>query len=364
MSLTRREMLGISLAAMLWPLPQPAEARRFVNRTGLRAGRFVWEPSQPDHGPVTVVASLRERLVHVYKSGVLIGIATCQVGRRHRQTPTGIFMTDGQPAHTDDDDRRISWTGMAIHADHVRGYPDSLGCIRVPAAFAQLLNGVIHPGALVILANQRTEPVDVVQSGSLFPILPVHDAGVNPMVQTVAAGSGRRMLPGSPAAGHVAIVISRASRSAVLLRDGVREKVARVAFVQPNSRVGTHVYSLNGEAPTGDSLVWLGFGIGRSGREKHLVSWHGDAVLDQISFEDRASALAITRALHVGATLVVTDEPHSPRKHQAPQDFVLISTLSSKDPGAQPRRRAVWRARRRMRYRSNTWATALVNSWR
>ena len=94
MSLTRREMLGLSLAAVLLPMPDTAEAKRFVNRTGLRSGQFVWEPSQPADGPVTIVASLQDRLVHVYKAGVLVGISTCHVGRRGRRTPTGIFALD------------------------------------------------------------------------------------------------------------------------------------------------------------------------------------------------------------------------------------------------------------------------------
>lgn len=363
-SLTRREMLGISLAAVLLSMTRPAEALRFVNRTGLRAGQFVWEPSQPHRGPVTIVASLPDRLVHVYKAGVLIGISTCDVGRRRRRTPTGIFVIDDHLAGPDEEGRRFSWTGMAIHANHVRRFPAALGCIRIPAAFAQLLSSVVEPGTLVILAHQRTEPADVVQSGTLFPIAPVHEAGRSSMVRTVATGSGPGLVTGTTNRDHVALVISRASRSAVLLRNGVQEHVARVAFVQPNSRVGTHVYSLSGEAPAGDAFVWLGFGIGRSAREPHLVSWRGDAVLDRISFEQRADALAMASRLHPGATLVVTDEPHSPRRHQVPPDFVLISVLSPVETGARHRRRAVRRTRRRFRHAPNTWADALVNSWR
>ena len=363
MTLTRREMLSLSLAAVLWPMAQPAEAHRFVNRTGLRTGQFVWEPSQPEDGPVSIIVSLRHRLVHVYKAGVLIGISTCQVGHRGRRAPTGVFVIGRQPALTEGG--QLSWSGMALHAENVRAFPAGRGCIRMPAPFARLLDQIVHPGALVILAGQRTEPMDVVYSGGLFPMLPVHEA--SGVVRTVAARPMPTPLAGNPDAGHVAVVISRASRSAVLLRDGVPEHVARVNFMQPNSRIGTHVYSLTGTTTAGDGLVWLAFGIGRSRREAHLVSWHGDELLDQISFEDRASALAFTRAMYPGATLIVTDEPSSRSKRQSPDDLIL---LSAQAPAARTRSRSTRRTRTRTarrtrrRRRQQTWASALLNSWR
>lgn len=360
MSLTRREMLGLSLAVVLWPMPHAAEARRFTNRTGLRSGQFVWEPSHPVDGPVTIVASLRDRLVHVYKAGVLVGISTCRVGRRGRRTPTGIFAI-AERTQTNDDAGQLSWTGLALHAENVRRYPASLGCIRLPSAFARLLDGIVSPGTLVILARQRTEPADVIHSRTLFPMVPVHEAGR--MVQTVAVRSMPELLTGDPQAGHIAIVISRAGRNAVLLRDGVREHIARVTFTRPNSRIGTHVYSLTGASPTSNGLVWLAFGIGRHRRERHLVSWHGDEILDQISFEDRANALAMTRLLHAGSTLVLTDEPATGRKHQTPEDFVLISTQGS-EPQPRRRRRSRRRRPRAVRRRRQTWAEALLESWR
>lgn len=358
MSLTRREVLGLSLAVVLWPVAGTAEAKPFVNRTGLRSGQFVWEPSQPPDGPVTIVASLRDRLVHVYKAGVLVGISTCHVGHRGRRTPTGIFAIDERVEGADAG--RLCWTGVALHADHMRSYPASLGCIRLPAAFARLLDGIVSTGTLVILARQRTEPADVMHSGTLFPMVPVYEAGR--LVRTVAVRSRPELLTGDPKAGHIAIVISRAGRNAVLLRDGVREHIARMTFTQPNNRIGTHVYSLTGTSPRGDGLVWLAFGIGHKRREPHLVSWQGDEILDRISFEDRGNALAMTRLLHAGATLVVTDEPATGRKHQTPKDFVLIS-MQGAEP--QPRRRHRKR-RRRVRYvrRPQTWADALLNSWR
>lgn len=359
MPLTRREMLGLSLAVVLLPMPRPAEAQRFVNRTGLRTGQFVWEPSQPQDGPVTIIASVRERLVHVYKAGVLIGITTCQIGRRGRRTPTGAFIIDGQ-RHDDDDGGQLAWTGMPLHAAHVRGFPASLGCIRVPAPFARLLDEVIEPGTLVILASRRTEPMDVVHHGALFPIAPQQEAGR--MVRPVAARQGPEVLTGRQDAGQVAILISRAGRNAVLLRNGVPEHVARVRFVQPNNRIGTHVYSLSGATPAGDGLVWLGFGVGASGRESHLVSWHGDTLLDEISFEDHASALVVARALHPGAILVITDAPVPAGQRTASDELVLVSAAASRRSRSRPK--VVRTARRRRRRYRQTWANALLYSWR
>lgn len=357
MPLTRREVLGLSLALVLWPFPQRAEAKRFVNRTGLKAGQFVWEPSQPRVGPVAIVASLRERLVHVYKAGVLIGISTCEVGKRGRRTPTGAFVI-GEQRH-DEDSGRLAWTGKPLHADHLRGFPASLGCIRVPAPFARLLDEVIEPGTLVIVAGRRTEPMDVVHYGALFPIAPLQEAGR--MVRPVAARPDPEILARRHDEGQSAIVISRAGRNAVLLRNGATELVTRVRFVQPNNRVGMHIYSLAGATPAGDGLVWLGFGIGKSGREPHLVSWHGDTLLEEIAFEDHASAVVLARALHAGTILVVTDEPAAPVNRRAADDFILISTVSRRN---RSRPKVVRTARRRRRRTQQTWANALLNAFR
>jgi len=355
-------MLGMSLAAVLCPIPQPAEAMRFVNRTGLRAGQFVWEPSQPSSGPVTIVVALRHRIVHVYKAGVLVGISTCQVGRSGRSTPTGVFtILDSEP--NQGASGRFAWTGVGLHARNMQRYPASLGCIQVPPAFARLLGGIVTTGTVVILADQRTEAMDVVQSGSLFPLVPVHEAR-NPLLRPVVQRT-THLLASNPEAGQVAIIFSRRSRNAVLLRNGVREQIARVNFLQPNSRIGTHVYTLTGTLPGGDGLVWLGFGIGRSRREQHLVSWQGDEVLDQISFENRPSALAMGRALHLGATVIVTDEPSTPERRQTPPDFTII-TSAEPEPRRQKasRRRSRRHVRRMRRQRSSNWSTGLLNSWR
>lgn len=357
MPLTRRELLGLSLAAVLWPMPQPAEAKRFINRTGLRRGQFVWEPTQPIEGPVTIIASLRDRLVHVYKAGILIGISTCEVGCRGRRTPAGVFAVAERRANNG----KLSWTGHALHADHVRGYPAPLGCIRLPSAFARLLDGVAGPGTLVILAHQRTEPVDVVHSGTLFPAVPIYEAGR--LVRTVAVRSMPELLARSPESGHVAIVVSRSGGNAILLRDGLREHIARVTFTNPDRRIGTHVYSLTGTSLGGHELVWLAFGIGRNRREPHLVSWRGDEILDQVSFEDRAEAMAMARLLHTGATLVITDDRATGRKHQSPEGFVLISTQGS-EPQQASRQRRRRRRRARVARRRQTWASALLNAWR
>ena len=80
MALSRRDVVGFGIAASLIPLAQPALAKTFVNRTGLRPGQFVWEPSQPTSGPVVIIVSRAERLLHVYRNGRIVGISTCQTG--------------------------------------------------------------------------------------------------------------------------------------------------------------------------------------------------------------------------------------------------------------------------------------------
>ena len=303
-------------------------AKRFINRTGLRAVSSFGSQRSPSKGRspsshlcATAGASTRRHIIGHRRAGrsPWTSYADRRFALAERRANNG----------------KLSWTGRALHADHVRGYPASLGCIRLPSAFARLLDGVAGPGTLVILAHQRTEPVDVVHSGTLFPAVPIYEAGR--LVRTVAVRSMPELLARSPESGHVAIVVSRSGGNAILLRDGLREHIARVTFTNPDRRIGTHVYYLQARR-LGHELVWLAFGIGRNRREPHLVSWRGDEILDQVSFEDRAEAMAMARLLHTGATLVITDDRATGRKHQSPEGFVLISTQGSEPQ--QPSRHA------------------------
>jgi hypothetical protein len=49
--------------------------------------------------------------------------------------------------------QRLTWTGIAMHAGNLPGYPASAGCVRLPVDFAASLYSVTTIGTTVIIAD-------------------------------------------------------------------------------------------------------------------------------------------------------------------------------------------------------------------
>ena len=177
---TRRAALGLIVGSAAWLSSGAATAERFVADRKLKPGEYVWQPERSPSGSVVMIVSLPEQLVHVYRNGVEIGISTCSTGRPGHRTPTGIFtILEKERRHVSSiykgaqmpNMERLTWTGIALHAGNLPGYPASHGCIRLPLKFSALLYEVTHLGVTVIIADERTQPNSVVHPGLMLPPL-------------------------------------------------------------------------------------------------------------------------------------------------------------------------------------------------
>ncbi len=306
-----------------------------------------------------ILVSRLEKLVHVYKDGVLIGISTCTMGDEHR-TPMGIFTLGSRYGDADlssnrsageDAERGLTWPATALHAVNLNvRSPD---CVRVPAPFAQLLSSVARPGALFIVTDRHTVPNLEARPDALLPI--------------EFGNESRRRSPLSPRAfdltaseDNYAVFISRADRQAVLLRDGNPEKRFAVSINQPRTPIGTHVFSLLGLDESNKKLRWLGLGLGRSYREDHLEEWRGEAVLNRISFAEKNAAAEITGRLHAGATIIVTDAPGGTASRSPSRDVVVLAASGA--PLTHHAPRPSQQTRHSRPPRPSVWAKAFPDS--
>jgi len=144
----RREVLagaaGLGLGGALIG-PAGAVAREVLREAGtLRPGQFVWHPERSPDGPVAVIVSLPEQRVHVYRNGIRIGVSTCSTGREGHRTPTGVFTVLQKDRNHRSSTynnapmpnmNRLTWSGIALHAGQLPGYPASHGCVRLPLEF-------------------------------------------------------------------------------------------------------------------------------------------------------------------------------------------------------------------------------------
>jgi L,D-transpeptidase catalytic domain len=140
----------------------------------LKPGDYVWHPEVSPAGPVVVLVSLPDQILYVYRNGVRIGRSTVSSGKPGKRTPSGVFTIlqkkvrhessiykGAQMPHM----QRLTWTGIAMHAGNLPGYPASAGCVRLPVDFAAKLYSVTGIGTTVIIADNKTAP-----SHSLRPV--------------------------------------------------------------------------------------------------------------------------------------------------------------------------------------------------
>jgi hypothetical protein len=121
----------------------------------LKPGEYWWKPQLAPSGPLMVLVSVPEQIMHVYRNGILIGRSTVSTGSKGHSTPGGVFsILEKKPEHYSKkynnapmpNMQRLTWTGIAMHSGNLPGYPASHGCIRLPFDFSQLLFSATSKG--------------------------------------------------------------------------------------------------------------------------------------------------------------------------------------------------------------------------
>jgi hypothetical protein len=311
----------LALAGVLALAPGPAAS---ASTDGLRPGEFTWTPDAAPDGPVAVVVSLADQRAHVYRNGVRIGVSTISTGKAGHETPTGIYtilqkrrehysnLYDNAPMPFM---QRLTWSGIALHAGHLPGYPASHGCVRLPAAFAELLFGVTRPGTIVVVADEDTFAPEVVAPGLFSSVR--------------AAPGGRAVAPPVPPEGEwhpadaptgpMTLLVGLADREVLALRNGV--EIGRAPLVVGDvPPIGTRAYVLlegtrvepSVVLPDRPALRWLALPAEADAGEEAddaLAAAFASGTLAM----PRAFAASVYDALVPGSTVVVTDDPLQPR---------------------------------------------------
>ena len=312
-----------------------------------------------------------EQRVYVYRNGVEIAVSTCSTGKPGHSTPTGVFTIlqkdKNHHSSTYNDApmpnmERLTWSGIALHAGQLPGYPASHGCVRLPIEFSQKLFTVTHLGTPVIIANAASAPADVVHPGQVLDgrrrgrIRPSRgrpkrirrrgrrpsaqvDRGVNdgrrrPTCPTrtstrttwtrpaAAHGNGRtdagrdrnlavaprrRRWP-TPAVPATAILVSSADKKIMILDNGEIVAEGSATIADPSEPLGHHVFILSNVNDTDRQLHWHTLGYGDT------VGGDVDAAdlgtIQRIR-GDHAVIEAIRTRMHPGTVMITVDQPLS-----------------------------------------------------
>src|SRR6266702_5856120 len=125
------------------------------------------ESGAKPQGPLVIVVSIDRQKVTVYDSNGVFAESPVSSGMKGHSTPMGVFsiiqkhkfhhsnIYSGAPMPYM---QRITWSGVAMHAGVLPGYPASHGCIRMPMAFAVKMWNWTKMGARVLVTPGEMTP--------------------------------------------------------------------------------------------------------------------------------------------------------------------------------------------------------------
>jgi len=322
----RRLLSGVALLTGAAIGGRLAWADQVEEVSQLKPGDYTWHPERSPTGPVAIVVSLPQQLVFVYRNGIRIAVSTCSSGKAGHETPTGVFtILEKDRVHHSSiyneasmpNTERLTWSGVALHAGGLPGYPSSHGCVHLPLAFSSLLFGITTVGTAVIIAGQHEEPVDVAQSGLILSDVAAEEAEEAVAAEKPAGNAAAVQAP------SVSIVVSGADRKIVVLENGETVAEGSATIENASQPLGSYTYVLSRtDSPNGD-LLWHAIGYDRAGAqgqaaEATLYRIHGDATVVK----------AMQARMVPGAILVTTDLPLHPDSRSG-KDFVVMDAAPS-----------------------------------
>ena len=307
---TRREVLlgGLKCSLLFWSYSRSSWAQataqgidRFSETVqGLKPGGFLWAPSIAPSGPILAVVSLPSQRCYVYRNGVLIGVSTVSTGKAGHETPTGVFTVLQKQVHHKSNlydsapmpyMQRLTWSGMAMHAGNLPGFPASHGCVRMPMAFAKLLYATTSLGMTVVITKLDEVP----------RIAPTPDLLQSEVSTEKAEDGAWTWQPEKSSSGPVSLILSGADRRLVVLRNGILIGSSPVTIAGEVAE--TAAYSLTQVDTNG--FHWMQLPLPGE-------SWVGNKELSasersRVHIPDAFRAL-LDGALSPGVTLVVTPD--------------------------------------------------------
>jgi len=152
------------------PMPEPQMQRpRKPKRSYPKLEKAAKETAKPV-GPLVIAISIDRQTMKVYDANGLYAESPVSTGMKGHTTPMGVFSViqknkyhksniySGAPMPFM---QRITWSGIAMHAGALPGYPASHGCIRLPMAFATKMWGWTRMGARVVITPGEVSPSDI-----------------------------------------------------------------------------------------------------------------------------------------------------------------------------------------------------------
>jgi hypothetical protein len=247
------------------------------------------QPKDAPKGPLQIIMSIRDQRISVYDNGSLIARSSVSTGVPSHPTPLGVFsVISKQRWHRSNIYsaapmpymQRITWSGIALHAGVLPGYPASHGCIRLTDDFAVRLWDLTKRGTRVIIARDDVRPFEVTNphlfvSKSTVPVSPESQvaavaadsitttATYAPLLSNVGAQEATSLqVPtatngaGPQSARPISVFVSR-KLGKLLVRQAFTPLFdAPVKIQNPDEPLGTHVFTATASQNEGEAIRW------------------------------------------------------------------------------------------------------------
>ena len=328
--LTRRQVFGWLASASALGLSRNAIAEPSVAAIdSLQPGQFSWHPEKAPAGHLVIVVSLPDQRLYAYRQGVRIAVSTCSTGKPGHRTPTGVFAILQKDKHhrssTYNDApmpnmNRLTWSGVALHAGDLPGYPASHGCVRLPLEFSEKLFGITEIGTPVIIANAATYPSVVAHPGMVLAKNKQKDFNAVAHIVKQKQKVTQQRNPSKPS--NSAILISSTDHEIIVMDDGALVSKGAMSFSEPDRPLGNHVFVLSSVNLANKELQWRTIGYyNDSRREIELTEL---ATLQRIQ-ADETILNEIRSRMYPGTVLVTVDEPLT-ADTRSTKDFIVMTT--------------------------------------
>jgi hypothetical protein len=248
------------------------------------------QPKDTAKGPLQITISIEDQRISLYDNGELIARSSVSTGVSAHPTPLGVFsVISKQRWHRSNIYsaapmpymQRITWSGIALHAGVLPGYPASHGCIRLTDSFATQLFHLTKRGTRVIIARDDVRPFEITNprlfvSKSTVPGSPgsqVATAASNGLTTEAmdapsifdagAQEAGSLQVPKSTTGGAalqkarpISVLVSRKLGRLLVRQDFKPLFDVPIKIENPEEPLGTHVFTANASQNDGPAIRW------------------------------------------------------------------------------------------------------------
>src|SRR5438876_448098 len=260
-------------AVYYWPgydpgyyyLPAPTVPQRpRVRRPQAKRIEAPAKESSKPQGPLIISISVDKQSLKIYDANGFFAETPISTGMRGHPTPMGVFSViqkhkfhrsniySGAPMPYM---QRITWSGVAIHAGVLPGYPASHGCIRMPMVFAVKMWNWTRMGARVVIT-----PGEITPASFSHPLLAEKRAVPKPIAshepQVDAPPAADKAAEADAAPKPVIAEASLELRSTVGHDNAVKPVIAEQAAAT-SLRAQTRTAYASGDMPTAKASVTM-----------------------------------------------------------------------------------------------------------